>query len=152
MPWSNFAHLTTLPSVDEIGIKGPGTIQRSVPFATAGTQLLPLKLELATGQPAAAPPDAMTSFAKAQAARVRQYEVDPEFWLPQWVRDHIDAKGHPDQLIQKVIDRVKANPGAKTLLEAQAVLNELGRSPEGTAAVKSAVTKDVIRRTVQGGH
>ena len=152
MSWNNFAHLTALPQAGEIGLKGPGTILSSVPFGAAGAQLLPLTLEVATGQAAAAPPAAMTSFASAQAARVRHYQVDPNFWLPQWVRDHIDAKGQPDELIQKVIDRVKANPNANSLLEAQTVLNELGRSAEGTAVVRNSVTKAVVRSAVQGGR
>ncbi|TCK75045.1 hypothetical protein [Acidipila rosea] len=152
MPWSNFAHLTAPPKGDEIGIKGAGSIHRSVPFAAAGEQLLPLKAELAAGHSAKTPPAAMTAFTRTQAARVRHYQVDPNFWLPAWVREHIDAKGKPDELIQKVIDRVKASPSARSLQEAQAVLNELGRSAEGTAAVRKALTKDVLRRVVQGGQ
>lgn len=151
MPWSNFAHLTVMPAADAIGIKGPGTITISVPFSAAGAQLLPLALELGTGKPAAAAPPEVSTFANAQAAKVRHYQVDPNFWLPQWVRDHIDAKGSPDDLIQKVMDRVKATPNAQSLLEAQTVLNELGRSSEGTAAIRNAVTKPVIRQAVQGG-
>jgi len=82
---------------------------------------------------------------------LRQPEVGIDLVVPQWVRDHIDAKGSPDDLIQKVMDRVKATPNAQSLLEAQTVLNELGRSSEGTAAIRNAVTKPVIRQAVQGG-
>ncbi len=151
MPWSNFAHLTVMPAAGSIGIKGPGTITTSVPFSPAGAQLLSLALELGNGKPAVAAPAEVSTFSDAQAAKLRQYQVNPDFWLPQWVRDHIDAKGSPDALIQKVLDRVKATPNAPTLLEAQTVLNASGRRSEGTAAIRSAGTKPVIRQVVQGG-
>ncbi len=150
MPWSNFAHLTTsLLSSDDIGLKGPGKIVHSAP---SNTQLLPLKLELGNGHSSAEAPSEVTSFATTQQTKARQYEIDPEFWLPPWVRDHVDSNGKPDDLIQKVIAQVNQSPNEKTFLEAQATLNELSRTTEGADLVRKSVTKDVISKTLQGGR
>lgn len=150
MPWDNFAHLSSLtPASGEIRVSGPGQVLRSVSNADPKRHL-PNRLELGAGS--AELPAEVKTFASQQAAAVRNYSVDPKFWLPDWVRQHIDQGGKPDGLIQKVIDRVRQNPHEATLLEAQAIFNELGRSAEGTALVRQQVSKEVVQDIARLGR
>lgn len=150
MPWENFSTPnSSLPASDVVGGNGPGHVLQSVSKVDPARHL-PNNLEHGAG-PVEQPAE-VAAFASKQASIVRHYTVDPTYWLPDWVRQHIDQGGTPDELVGKMIERVRQNPHTDMLLEAQAIFNELGRSAEGTAAVRSQVSSDVLRQIATSGR
>jgi hypothetical protein len=150
MPWENFVNPSSvIRAGDVVGGSGPGQVLQSVSKADPNRHL-PNNLEHGSG--IAEQPAEVAAFASKQASVVRHYTVDPTYWLPDWVRQHVDQGGTVDELVQKVIERVRQNPHADMLLEAQAIFNELGRSAEGTAAVRQQVSSDVVRKIATSGR
>jgi hypothetical protein len=149
MPWQNFVNPKSALAGDVVGGSGTGQALQSVSKADPHRHL-PNPLEHGAG--IAEQPAEVAAFAGKQAGGVRHYTVDPTYWLPDWVRQHIDQGGTPDELVQKVLERVRQNPHTDMLLEAQAIFNELGRSAEGTAAIRQRVSRDVVRHITASGR
>lgn len=77
--------------------------------------------------------------------KVRRIEVSKEFWLPTWVRDLVDRNVTPDAMVREALERISEQHSERRLLEAQAVINELGRSAEHTKVLRSVLTKEIIK-------
>jgi len=150
MPWENFVNpVRSLSAAEGVGGSGPGRAQQSASKADPHRHL-PNTLEHGAGS--AEQPAEVAVFAGTQASAVRQYTVDPMYWLPDWVRQHVDRGGTPAELVQAVLERVRKNPHADMLLEAQAIFNELGRSAEGTATIRQHVSSDLLRQIATSGR
>jgi hypothetical protein len=52
----------------------------------------------------------------------------------------------PDALVRSVLARAEAHPSKTVLLETQAILNELGRDPDLTAAITTHLTRGLVHR------
>jgi hypothetical protein len=79
-----------------------------------------------------------------QRGQVRRLSDNPTRWLPAWVREHIEKDPSPESRIEAIVGRLKKDPGEASLLEAQALLNELGRDPETAKLVHAAINKKLI--------
>ena|SRR6516165_2392820 len=77
--------------------------------------------------------------------KVRRIEVSKEFWLPAWARGLVDRNATPEAMVREALKRVSDQHSEKRLLEAQAVINELGRSAEHTKVLRSVLTKETIK-------
>lgn len=95
-------------------------------------------------------PEAATEFMKKQEAALARYEVDPKFWLPSWVRGHLDNKGSVESLVREIVDRVEKDPHHKTLQEAHYLLNELGRDPDNCLILRKHITNKLMRKIAHG--
>lgn len=77
--------------------------------------------------------------------KVRRIKVSKEFWLPAWARDLVDRNVTPEAMVREALKRVSEKHSEKRLLEAQAVINELGRSAEHTKVLRSVLTSHAIK-------
>lgn len=89
---------------------------------------------------------AAAAFAVNQKDAVYKIVNKPEFWLPVWVRQHIDAKGSKEGLIKKMIQRIQEKNEHETILEAQTIFNEIGRSVDGGTLLKKYITPELIKK------
>ena len=130
--------------------KGPGkSIVLTGPAVTQRdgiTYRPPVRPVCATDSPAKVLPEKFRAFAAQKATEVRRHYSDKVTWLPDWVRTFIASDPSPAARIQEILRRVKDSPTEVVLLEAQALLNELGRDAETAKLVKQAVTKEFIHQ------
>jgi hypothetical protein len=77
--------------------------------------------------------------------KLRRIEASKEFWLPSWARDLVERNATPEAMVREALKRVSNQHSEKRLLEAQAVINELGRSAEHTKVLRSVLTKETIK-------
>jgi hypothetical protein len=61
------------------------------------------------------------------------------WWLPDWVRERVDANASVQDVVAEAIQRVVAAPDEANLLDLRAVFNELSRDPEHAAIVREAI-------------
>jgi hypothetical protein len=71
--------------------------------------------------------------------KVRRNKLASGWWLPGWVRQLVDSNASVDDLIAEAVRRVVASPHEATLMEIQAVFNELSRDPTHATGVRAAV-------------
>jgi hypothetical protein len=148
-PWVRFAALGHAAlGTGEIGVRGPGKRLHTTSGEAAATRYLPHGLETKAGG-AAVHSAEVAEFAKRQAAQVRHQDFAPTSWLPDCVRDSIVLGDGPEELLKKLIDRVRQYPSEARLAELQAVANELCRSPEGTALARKLLTRELFREFSQ---
>jgi hypothetical protein len=86
------------------------------------------------------------AFGLKQKEAVYKIVDKPDFWQPEWVRQHIDDKGNKEDLIKKVIERIHAKNEHETILEAQSIFNEMGRSADGGTLLKKYITPELIKK------
>jgi hypothetical protein len=96
------------------------------------------------------PSPAAHAFLLQQAHRATQPVVPPDFWLPEWLRELVDAKAAPETILAALACRLAEHPHCDTVREAQVVLNELGRDPHVTTLLVSAVTSARLRELAGG--
>lgn len=71
--------------------------------------------------------------------KVRANDMEPQFWLPDWVRAHVDRGSSPRDVVAEALERVSESPHEEALLEAQAIVNELARHPDNAPLVHEAI-------------
>jgi hypothetical protein len=119
-----------------------------------GSQRLPDGLVTHGGSLHEELPEDVKTFAAHQIAAL-PHKVDgisDDFWLPTWVREHVDQNLSLEHLVEKIIHHVRANPHHEKLTEAQILLNEIGRSDEGTKIINRHVTHDLVAEIVFRGR
>jgi hypothetical protein len=77
--------------------------------------------------------------ARMSTPRIRRITQPSEWWLPDWVREHVDSNASVDDLIAETMRRAIAAPNEATFVTVQAVFNELSRDPAHATAVRRAV-------------
>lgn len=146
MPWANFTHLTK-PDSDQIGIKGTGKGQQST--AASGNPLRPINAESKSGGPAAARPAEVTKFLETQQRAVRVHKFNPDLRMRPWFNQAIkDTDGKIDAFVGKAVEQLAKAVNEQSIVEAQDVLNEVSRTPEGTVAVQKQATKANLLRLI----
>jgi hypothetical protein len=71
--------------------------------------------------------------------RIRRNTPPADWWLPDWVREHVDSNRPVDDLIAEAVRRVAGSPHEATIVTVQTLFNELSRNPDHAAAVRVAV-------------
>lgn len=89
-------------------------------------------------------PALLRPFALRQMGQVRRMADNQVRWLPAWVREQIEKDPSPESRIRAILARVKENPGERSLLEAQSLLNELGRDAATAKLVHAVINKTLI--------
>jgi alkylhydroperoxidase/carboxymuconolactone decarboxylase family protein YurZ len=146
MPWVNFAQLTKQLEFKEIVVQGPGEHVRETNFWSPAERLMPLPLETGAGGLATTDTAEAVAFAQKQASAVRRYSVSPEVRTRSWlIVAMTKSNGHADALLKSLIAQVKRGVNAQSITEAQAVLNELNKTPQGTEAVRRNVNVDMMK-------
>jgi hypothetical protein len=69
-----------------------------------------------------------------------------------WVREIIDRKGSVEEMLTTAIQRVADHHTEERLLEAQAIINELGRTGEHSALLQRHLGPEQIRRLLGKGE
>jgi len=152
MSWSKFARAAAHgDNNQEIGIRGQEPISQLNTNALKPRVLLPLKLESSSGvgNPSS---EAISAFSKRQIAMVHNYKVKADFWLPSWVREHINRGSSKEELVREIIDRVRKDPHQNNLEQAQWILNELGRSAENVPTIRKFITRDFLKEIIDKGY
>jgi hypothetical protein len=72
-------------------------------------------------------------------------------YLHKWVREIIERDGTPEQLIHEAIRRVAEHPTEERILDAQGILNELGRTGEHADLLNSLMVTGIISSLLQKG-
>jgi hypothetical protein len=73
------------------------------------------------------------------------------FRRPDWLAE-LAHEGRPvSELLAAVADRVMERPDEEHLRIAEKVLNDVGRRPEGAAAVRAQLTQELVGRVLAGG-
>lgn len=83
--------------------------------------------------------------------KVRRNEAPQGLCLHKWVRTIIDRNGAAEELVNEAIKRVSEHHTEERLLEAQAVINELGRTGKHTKMLQSVLTADTIQSFLKKG-
>ena len=149
MAWANLAHLTKPIELKAIDITGPGKTVLGTVTPAQTPKIAPNGLTTESGaSPTPAPPEAV-AFANKQAAAVRFYTIDPKVRMLPWLNDAMNqSKNNLDTFIQTTVTQLKKGINAQTLTTAQVVLNELSRTPEGSAAVRRQMTAPAIAQII----
>jgi hypothetical protein len=84
--------------------------------------------------------------AEGQPAAVREPVIRTnvaagDFWLPSWVRGHVDKNTPVREVVAEVLERAAASPDEAPLVEAQHILNELGRSRDNAPVIRAALDR-----------
>jgi hypothetical protein len=146
MAWANFAHLTKLDT-DGISIKGTGKGEQSP--ASSGERLNPLGAESKAGGPAAKPSADVTKFLETQQRAVRRHKFNPDLRTRPWFNQAAkETEGKPDAFVAKAVEQLARGVNEQSIIEAQDVLNEVSRTPEGTIAVQKQATKANVLRLI----
>ena len=67
------------------------------------------------------------------------YTAEGDDWLPRWIREHVERNSPAKDVIEDALRRVSTSPDRETLLEAELLLNELGRLPDNASLVRETV-------------
>ena len=120
-------------------------------LATTDPKRQPLKtVEMKSDAGLASPvPAAFLARAKAQ---VREIAPNTSTWLPRWASDLVAQNAHPDAVVGAALQRVTATPNEATLSEVQGVLNDVGRSADGTSAIAKVLSQDLVNKLVAAGR
>jgi hypothetical protein len=135
---------------DDISVRGPGDVFHIGKKELQRVPVSPNGLETGAGD--ADQLGEAEKFKRQQSAKVNLYIVNPHFWLPEWVRQHISSGGSVEGLLQDVIKRVKDDPHEQTLQEAQFIVNELGRNPENSRVITKYITRSLIKQVAELGR
>jgi hypothetical protein len=84
---------------------------------------------------------------QARAKAVRHLSADPTVRTRPWLLDAIkNANGNLESIVAATGKYLAKGVNEQTLLDAQAVLNEISRTAEGSAIVRKMLTKDDVTR------
>lgn len=72
---------------------------------------------------------------------VRTNGASPGYWLPDWVRQHVDRNSPVRELVEEAVGRAVRSPHESSLVEVQTLMNELGRSPHNAGMVRAVVNQ-----------
>jgi hypothetical protein len=146
MAWANFAHLTKLDTAG-ISIKGTGKAEQSP--AGSGKRLNPIAAESKAGGPAAKPTADLTKFLETQQRAVRLHKFNPDLRMRPWFNQAAkDTEGKIDAFVAKAVEQLAKGVNEQSIIEAQDMLNEVSRTPEGTVAVQKQATKANVLRLI----
>jgi hypothetical protein len=82
---------------------------------------------------------------------VRRLEAPDEICLRKWIREIIERNDGPEVMLTTAMKRVTEHHSEERLLEAQAVLNELGRTGEHAALLTKHVGPEHIKSLLRKG-
>lgn len=147
MSWLNYANLDKPVEIPEAEVSGPGEHRRNIQPANAHKSI-PLGLETRSGGATTPPPAEAVEFAKRQ--RVRRSTVNPDVRTRAWLNNAMSTSNNDyDAFVTKVIAYLRRAINEQSLSEAQAVLNELSRTPEGAAAVQKQLTHENLALAIK---
>ena len=147
MSWSNYASLIKPLEIPEVQVTGSGAHTRIAP---AAPKTIPHRAETKAGGADVAPPAEATAFVKAQTQRVRVVSVDPAIRTRPWFNNAMTTSNNDySAFVGKLAAQLQRGVNEQSLTEAQAVLNEISRTPEGAAAVQKQFTSDVIAQLIK---
>jgi hypothetical protein len=95
-------------------------------------------------------PEDVRLFMEKQKQMVYFNQLPPNFQLPDWVQEHFKNGGTPAALIETIEQKVNSDPHHNTLIEAQVLLNELGRDPNNAALIRNLVCREKIMKVTRG--
>jgi len=95
-------------------------------------------------------PEDVKRFMEKQKAMVNLNQLPPHFRLPKWVHDHFEKGGTPASLTEIIEQKVNSDPHHQTLVEAQALLNELGRDPNNAELIRKLICREKITKITSG--
>lgn len=75
-----------------------------------------------------------------------------KFKPPTWVRALTRAKRSPQQVIDAIEQRVTQSPTRQNLLEAQMLLNDIGRLQDGGKLIRANITQQLVNQLIQKGR
>jgi hypothetical protein len=152
MSWENLKVLTrVLPVLNVAGVKvnGPGKLTTGPAPATGTLRINPHQLETKAGGPAQPPSAEAAAFAKKQQLAVRSFTVDDTVRTRRWFNDAMtQSKNNLDAFVTATVQQLNKGVSEQSLAEAQAVINELGRTAQGADAVRKQVTAAAVARTI----
>jgi hypothetical protein len=102
------------------------------------------------GKPAKMPNDVKV-FMEKQKGQANFNRPETGNSVPDWVKDHFTKGGTPESLVAEIAKKVDNDPHHKTLLEAQALLNELGRDPNNAAIIRKLVNRKKVKQIMSAG-
>lgn len=76
--------------------------------------------------------------------------MSDDFWLPDRIRMITEGRSRTEA-VRLLLMGLMRNSQGDALIEARAVLNELGRDPEGAAAIRDQITPEVFARVFDRG-
>lgn len=160
MAWNKFAHLSkSLDLLEAPGIKGSNipTRRQELPVAEAKRANMLTVLELLADYrndagTATEKPATVSRFMQVELSRQRKARGQTEDWLPDWAREIVNRQGSPEELMRVTFDKMVREPSQKTFQEAEIVINELGRSPEGSALFKRYLTPEYLQKLTRMMH
>jgi hypothetical protein len=149
MPWENLAQLSKPIEMKAIDITGPGKTVLAAVAPAQTPKIAPNGLTTASGAaPTPAPAEAV-AFANKQANAVRLYTVDPKVRMLGWFNDAMtQSKENLDTFVQATMTQLNKGINEQSLTTAQVVLNELSRTPAGSAAVRRQLTAPAIAKII----
>ena len=149
MSWSNYPHLTRPIPIPDAAVTGEGTHTRTTPVGAASKPMLQRE-ETKAGGAADAPPAEALAFVKLAAARARIRVVNPETRNRPWFANAASTSDkNLDTFVGKLIAQLRRALNEQSFTEAQDVLNELSRTPEGAAAVQKQLTKENLALAIK---
>jgi hypothetical protein len=150
MAWPNFAHLTKPLVVQDIKIQGPGKLVLASAVSGTTEKLTPHRMETQAGGPAEPPNADAVAFAKRQTLAVRPIRSDDKVRTRPWFNVAMtQSKENLDTFVQMAVDQLRKGINAQSLAEAQAVFNELSKTPEGAAAVRRQVNPQSLAQAIK---
>jgi hypothetical protein len=87
--------------------------------------------------------------AELMLPHARQITAPEEPFPQKWMRAIIGRNGSPEEMVHEALNRVSQRHSEERLLEARAVINELGRSTDHTKMLRSVLTADRIKSFLQ---
>jgi hypothetical protein len=149
MPWANLAQLTKPIELKSIDITGPGKTVLGTVTPDQTARIAPNGLTTASGAAPTPAPKEAVAFAAQQAKAARFYTVDPKVRMLPWFNDAMtQSKENLDTFIQTTMAQMNKGINEQSLTIAQVVLNELSRTPEGSAAVRRQLTAPAIAKVI----
>jgi hypothetical protein len=79
---------------------------------------------------------------------VNPRQFNPPSTFPAWAQSLTENKATPEQLVRAALDRVSKDHSEQTVVEAQAVINELARSADHAKVATSVLTPDAVKALV----
>ena len=151
MAWENFAHLTKPLVLQDIKtIQGPGKLVRATAVSGTTEKLTPHRMETEAGGPAEPPIAEAVAFSKRQGQTVRRIAADDKVRTRPWFNVAMtQSKENLDTFVQMAVDQLRRGINAQSLMEAQAVFNELSKTPQGAEAVRKRVNAQSLAQAIQ---
>lgn len=155
MAWNKFAHLSNRYRLDDQGpdVKNPAVATRRQTLPAVEAQradMLSLLMQVGDSPEdsgaAIEKPAIVNRFMQNQLERKRKTRPNTGDWLPGWAREAIEQKASPEELVRLTADRLLRSPSEEAFLDAEVVINEMGRDEKGTALLKQYLGQEFMQK------